>query len=925
MSECTLFGRDAELARLAAFLDGGEAVLLEGEPGVGKSALLSVTARRAETCGMKVLWASGSEFEADIGYAALNQLLLPLRAQLPQLAADQRGALTVALGFGAGSPPEVLLVCNAALALIGAVAAEQPVALFVDDIQWIDRASAVVLSFLTRRLAGTRAGLLVSARTGTESFVRRGDMTAMVIEPLAAAAAQELVDAAFPQMQPSLRRALLDLAQGNPLALMELPSTLTDSAHRYTDRDVPVLVPLNERLHELFAGRIAALPGPTREMLLLATFEGTGSLRVLRTILDTGEGLSCLAAAEREQLVRVDDDAARIIFRHPLIRSSIVAMSTHEERRGAHVRLAAALPADRERKAWHLAHAADRPDETVAALLEATAHRTMLRGDAFGAVTALIRAAELSPANTARGRRLAEAAYIGAEAGGTADTARQLLTDAQLAVPDPVGALHAANAAAFLMLNGDGDVDTAHRLLVGAVETGDHGYRADHPALIEAMHTLLLLCWYGGAPRYWEPYFRVLDSLRPAPPPILALISRTFPDPVRTAATASEKADSILATLPEETDPTRIMRIGTASVYLDRLAESRQPSWRLVHQGRNGGPPRRHLGALMHLCLDDYLTGRWDEAEQLANEGQTVCDSAGFPFFAWYFRYHRALMAAGRGRFAQAHELADEITHWAMPRGVAAATVFAQHPRVLATLGAGDFEAAFHHAAAVSPPGVLASHIPHCTWVMFDLVEAAVRTGRIGEARAHVEAMDAAGVAALSPRMALLVAGAEALTGDDPNVLSGLEARLASPDIDRWQFDSSRVRLVLGERLRRASEVTRARPHLIAARDGFAAMSAEPWLERARNELRATGYRQGTSTAASAVLAILTDQEALIARLAARGLTNKQIGEQLYLSHRTVGAHLYRIYPKLGVSSRAGLADALSRQPGPLGPERRGD
>lgn len=925
MSESALFGRDTELARLAAFLDGGEAVLLEGEPGVGKSALLAATADRAETCGMKVLRASGSEFEADIGYAALNQLLLPLYDRLPQLAADQREALTVALGFGAGSPPEVLLVCNATLALIGAVAAEQAVALFVDDIQWIDRASAVVLSFLTRRLAGTRAGLLVSARTGTGSLVRRGDMTAMVIEPLAPEAAQELVDAASPQLRPSVRRALLGLAQGNPLALMELPSTLTDSARSHTDRDAPALVPLNERLHELFAGRIAALPDPTREALLLATFEGTGSLRVLRTILDTGDGLACLAAAERGQLVRVDDEAARIVFRHPLIRSSIVAMSTHEERRGAHVRLAAVLPADRERRAWHLAHAADGPDEAVAELLEATAHRTMLRGDAFGAVTALIRAADLSPANADRGRRLAEAAYIGAEAGGTGGTARRLLTDAQLAAPDPTGALHAANAAAFLMLNGDGDVDTAHRLLVGAIETGDHGYRADDPALIEAMHTLLLLCWYGGAPRYWEPYFRALHSLRPAPPPILALISRTFPDPVRTAATALESADAILATLPQETDPTRIMRIGTASVYLDRLADSRQPSWRIVHQGRDGGPPRRHLGALMHLCLDDYLTGRWDEAEQLANEGRTVCDSASFPFFAWYFRYHRALMAAGRGRFAQAHELADEITRWALPRGVVAATIFARHPRVLAALGGGDFETAFHHAAAMSPPGVLASHIPHCTWVMFDLVEAAVRTGRIGEARAHVAAMRAAGVAALSPRMALLVAGAEALTSDDPDVLSGLEARLAAPDIDRWQFDSSRVRLVLGERLRRAAQVTRARPHLIAARDGFAAMSAVPWLDRARNELRATGYRQGDSKAASALLAVLTDQEALIARLAAQGLTNKQIGERLYLSHRTVGAHLYRIYPKLGVNSRAGLADALTRQLGPSGSDGRGD
>ncbi|MFB7718580.1 AAA family ATPase [Nocardia sp. NPDC056100] len=915
MSAVVLFGREAELAALTGFLeglrDGGAAVMLRGEPGVGKSVLLATAARCAAAEGMTVLRASGSEFEADVSYAALNQLLMPLRARLPLLAPGAAEALSVALGFGAGPAPDVLPVCTAALLLLDAVAAERPVVLLVDDIQWIDRASAVVLGFIARRITGTGVGLLVSVRSGAEGFPQRGDMPELSIEALPDPAAEALLDTTYPCLRPPHRRRLLDLARGNPLALLELPCTLTESVHVSVSQDE--LIPLNERLQAMFAARLSALPEQTRRLLLLAAFEGAGELRVLRTILDTGEGLIGLAAAERAQLVRVDAVGARMLFRHPLIRSAIVAMSTHEERRGAHIQLAQASSEDQERRAWHLAHAADGPDETVAGLLEAAAHRTMLRGDAFAAVVSLIRAAELSPANADRGRRLAEAAYIGAEAGGAGDTAHGLLTDAHQATPDSTGSLHAANAAAFLMLNGDGDVTTAHRLLVGAIETGDHHYRADDPALIEAMHTLLLLCWYGSAPHYWEPYFRALARLVPEPPPILALLSKTFPDPVRTGGSVPELADAVLARLPEETDPTRIMRIGTASVYLDRLADSRQPSWRIVHQGRNGGPPRRHIGALMHLCLDDYLTGRWDEAEHLANEGQRVCDSGGFPFFAWYFRYHRALMAAGRGRFAEADALAEEITYWARPRGVTAAILFARHPLVLAALGRGDFEAGYQHATAMSPPGVLASHVPHCTWVMFDVVEAAVRTGRVPEARAHVQAMRAAEVAALSPRMALLVAGAEVLISDDPAALTRLEAILDDPEVDRWQFEASRIRLVLGEKLRRTAAATSARPHLIAARDGFAAMNAAPWLERARNELRASGYRQGERTGPSIAPESLTAQETVIARLAARGLSNKQIGEQLYLSHRTVGAHLYRIYPKLGVSSRAGLADALSR------------
>jgi DNA-binding CsgD family transcriptional regulator len=902
-----LFGRRAELEQLAEFLDcaceRGGARLIWGEPGVGKSSLLDAAARLALAARMRPLRASGSEFEADVSYSCLNQLFLPVLAELDRLPPGPREALAVALGFGAGPPPDALLVCNAALLLVKAVAADVPVVLLVDDVQWIDRASAVVLSFVARRLDGCRAGLLASARTGTGSLLDPRGLPEIVVEPLDDEAAGRLVDATFPWLTARIRQRLLDLAQGNPLALMELPTTLDLAAARAE------VVPLSDRLQAMFAARIGELPEPTRRLLLLATFEGTGDVRVLRAACDERPGLGDLAPAERAQLVRVDDATARIAFRHPLIRSAIVAMSTHEERRCAHLALAEALHGDRERRAWHLAAAAAGPDEAVAELLEEAAHRVMLRGDAFAAVAALIRAAELSETNSGRGRRLAEAAYIGAEASGAIDDAKTLLTDARRAAPDSAGSLHAANAAAFLMLNGDGDVNTAHRLLVGAIQTGGHGYRSEDPALNEAMHTLLLLCWYGGTPQYWEPFYEALGRLRPQPPDVLALASRTFPDPVRTGASALPLIDPILESLPGEADPTRIVRIGTASVYLDRLGDCRESSWRLVQHGRDGGPPRRHLGALMHLCLDDFLVGRWDEAEQLALEGQRVCAASGFSFFAWYFRYNRAIVAAGRGRFDEAYALADEMTHWALPRGVAAAALFAHHPRTLAALGQGDWDAAFRHAAAMSAPGVLASHAPHCTWVMFDLVEAAVRTGRTVEARAHVEAMRAAGVAALSARTALIQAGADVLVEDDDAATTRLEALLDGPAAERWLFEASRIRLALGEKLRRTGPASPARRHLLAARDGFAAMAAVPWLERTHAELRATKYRL-TDVPPDGPSA-LTAQEFQIAELAASGLTNKQIAERLYLSHRTVGAHLYRIFPKLGVASRAGLRDAL--------------
>ncbi|GIF64106.1 LuxR family transcriptional regulator [Asanoa ishikariensis] len=909
-----LFGREVELARISRFLEsvrgGGDVRMVRGEPGVGKSALLTAAAELAVDDGMRVLRASGSEFEADISYSVLNQLLLPVHTEIPRQPPGMRDALNVALGFGPGPPPPVLLVCNAALSLLSTIARKTPVLLLVDDVQWVDRPSAVVLGFIARRVQGTSIGVVASSRIGTEGLLDRRGLTEVVVQPLSPEAATRFVDARYPDLLPQVRQRLLDLAEGNPLALVELPATLTEvdppAPLTETGGVGPDVVPLNNRLRAVFAARVGGLPEATRRLLLLATFEGSGELRVLRGITS----LTDLAPAERAQLVRVDGATGRIAFRHPLIKSAIVAMSTHTERRDAHLDIAAALPRDWERRAWHLAAAAADPDESIAAMLDESARRVMQRGDVLGAVSALVRAAELSASGENRARRLAEAAYLGAEAGGARDDLRTLLAEAQITNPDPSGALNAASAAALLMINGDGDVHTAHRLLAGAIETGRHGWRADDPALDEAMHTLLLLSWYAGTPEHWAVFNRALDRLTPGPSDILAVMSKTFPDPVRTGAAARTDLDALLATLADEDDLTRAMRIGTAAVYVDRLAEIRESAWRLVQQGRDGGAPRRQLGALMHLGLDGYLTGRWDEAEELAKEGQKLCAEAGLPFLTWYFLFNRANIAAGRGLTDEAYALADEITRWALPRGVAGATAIAHYPRTIAAAAEGDFQSAYLHATAISPVGVLAPYVPVAMWAVLDLVEAALRTGRTTEARAHADAVRRANLAGISPRMALIQRGVDALVLDDDEAGRHLEEMLSSSAAQRWRFEACRIRLAFAEKLRRGKSFARAREHLLEARTGFAAIGAEPWLTRSAQELRATGYRPAIAEEPGPVT--LTTQELEIARLAASGLSNKQIGERLFLSHRTVGAHLYRIFPKLGISSRAGLRDALS-------------
>ncbi|WP_405587635.1 ATP-binding protein [Streptomyces sp. NBC_01190] len=917
-----LVGRTAELDRICEFLaapDRGGALLLSGQAGVGKTVLLSAVADLAAANGTRVLRAAGVEFEADVSYSGLNQVLFPLADAFGELESAHRDALRVALGFGTGPPPDRLVVSSATLMLLRQVSAAHPLLLVVDDLPWVDRASAAVLGFVARRLAGGRVSFLGAMRSGSETFFQRGGLPEYEVPPLDEKSARTLLDARFPNLAERVRQRLLAVSEGNPLALLELPTVLSGQ-QRAALENLPVVLPLSQRLQALFVSRVAELPPAARRLLLLATMDGTGDLGILRaSARQTGHRteLEDLAPAEQDRLVHFDEGARRLVFRHPLIRSSVVDACTGAERRAAHRALAEVLVDQPERRAWHLGEASIEPDEQVAVLLEQAAHRITARGDAFGAVAALVRAADLSPRGADRARRLAEAAYIGADATGELRGASELLDNARRADPDLVGSLRSAAAAVYLIINGDGDVDTAHRLLVGAIESGTHRYDAKDNALVDAMHLLLLLCFFGGRAELWPPFYAAMARLRPGPPALLSVIGKTFSDPARSGVGALETLESVLGGAAEETDPGRIVRLGTASLYADRLADVREPSWKVILQGRDGGPVRRHIGALMHVCLDDFLSGRWDECVELADEGIQLCEGSGYHFFTWYFWYCRAVVAASRGDDETADLYSGQIIRWATPRGVGTALHYASHVRTLMGLGRGDFEGAYQHATAISPAGTYASHVPHALWVSMDLVEAAVRTGRPAEAAAHVRATRQADIAALSPRLALLAGAAEAWCATDDDEAARLfDTAAALPGVERWPFDLARVRLAHGERLRRARANVDARGVLSQAHDTFTRLGARPWAERAAKELRATGWvapRIGPPAGAegAAGRSVLTPQEREIAELAASGLSNKQIAERLYLSHRTVGAHLYQIFPKLGVGSRAALRDAL--------------
>ena len=909
----SLLGRAEELALVARFVDrvraASEALLITGEAGVGKTALLDAAARMASAAGFRILRASGTEFEAELSYAALNQVLLPLRSEFGRVSPACRDVLEVALGFGAGQAPDRLAVCNAILELLDRAAITHPILLVVDDLPWLDRASAAVLGSVARRLSGGRAGFLGALRSGQESFFEGAGLPVLELGPLDEESSSALISARFPVVAAGVRERLLAEARGNPLALLELPAALSEP-QLSTATALPEVLPLSRRLQALFAARVQELPPRTRRILLRSALDGTGDLRVLAAA--GSDALEDLSAAERAHLVSVTGSPRRLAFRHPLTRSAVVELATESERREAHRELAECWRDQPDQRAWHLAEATAGPDEEVAVLLEEAAARILRRGDAAGAIAALTRAADLSQQAPHRGRLLAEAAYIGAEAVGDLGNASALLVDARLSDPQLRGSLPAAGAAAFLLLDGDGDLLTAHSLLAGAIHNIDHGCDASDRHLIEALYTLALLGFLGGRPELWDPVYQVLNRVKPAPK-ILSVIAKTFSDPARTGAAALDDFEALVAGLDGESDPARINRIGVAALFIDRLGSVRPAARQVVARGRQGGPARRHLSGLIHLCLDSIHTGQWEEAGQLASEGLAVCHENGYQFFGWYFRYIQALLAALRGDHAASRVLADQVIRWAVPRGVHGAEALVRHALVLSAVGCGDFEDAYRQATAISPAGTLASHVPAALWVAFDLVEAATRTGRQAEAHAHVAAMTGANMAAISPRLALLQNGAAALTVPGTGATRLFDHALAVPGAARWPFDYARVQLAYGEHLRRNRATTEARAQLAAALETFECLGAVPWISRAAGELRAAG--QTKPHARELAPDPLTPQEREIAALAAAGLSNKQIAQRLYLSPKTVGNHLFRIFPKLGITSRAALRDALTALP----------
>ncbi|MER7585771.1 AAA family ATPase [Kitasatospora sp. NPDC097691] len=943
-----MVGRDGERARLSAFVQAsdGQALLLRGEAGVGKSTLLDLAARIAAGDGHLVIRATGVEAETELPYAGLHQLLYPLLPDAgqpgrEQLNAAARTALDAVFDRTDGPPPSVMALGIAVLNLLSSTASKRPLLLVLDDGQWLDEASADVCGFVGRRLAGSPGvKLLVAVRSDIASRFDTAALPEAPVGALADADATCLLDRHHPQLGKQLRGLVLETARGNPLALLELPAHTTSQLGDRAPEDLlgPHAVPLPRRIQEVYATRLARLGDTVRAQLLTGALDGTAARPGDGPAPTPGYRMRGVDEAVGCGLLVVEPTTGNLVFRHPLVRSAVVQLAGTDERRAAHRVLAHVHRENPERRATHLAAATVDPDEEVAAALEAAARSATRRGGARMAVSWLTRAAELSENRADRSRRLGDAAYVAGQADRLGQ-ARSLALAASTPGTDDNPA--AVLADAYLALYQNGDVRATHRQVTAAVErlrdggagrhdTGPTASAATHSAATHSAPTrsarpdadpngevldrlvslLLAVSQYAGSRTAWHRTHEVLTSLGDLATERAWLYAGTWSDVVRHGAGLAEAVERAATNL-EHQDPWDVTRLAVSAYHLDVLSPLRPYLERVVDRELDTGATSSGIVMLHLVMLDQTALGQWDAAERTGQRALALATETGNELFAHQTRAYLAQLAAVRGRAQEARDLQAAVDAWARPRGVGFLTQLADAIGATTALSAGDYETAFLYSIGITAPGALRPYAHQASRTLLDLVEAALHTGRAELARAHAQAARDAGLPDVSPRLALITHGALAMTADDDGEAAEMYARAQShPAAERFPFELARIRLAHGIRVRRTQGGAAARTFLAPAAEALDRLGATAWAARAHAELRATGVTPHT---AAPTAVPLTWQERRVADLAAAGLTNKEIGEQIRLSPRTVSAHLYRVFPKLGVTTRAALRDALTR------------
>jgi DNA-binding CsgD family transcriptional regulator len=908
-----LTGRRRErgvLDELVVAVRAGEsrALVLYGDAGVGKTALLDDVAEHAAGC--RVARAAGVQSEMELAFAGLHQLCAPIADRLESLPAPQRDALRTALGISAGAAPDSFLVGLAVLNLLSEVAEAQPVIGLVDDWQWVDHASAQVLAFVARRLSAESVGMIIAARVPSPDLVR---LPELAVRGLREVDARTLLDSVLTgPLDTRVRDQIVAETEGNPLALVELPRGLSP-AELAGGFGIPGAVALEHSIEETFRRRVLTLPDATQKLLLIAAADPTGDPALV------WKAAAALEVAPEAAIPATEAGLAefgtRVRFRHPLVRSAAYWSASAQEQRQVHRALAEVTDPwiDPDRRAWHRAQASPGPDEEVAEELERSAGRAQARGGLAAAAAFLERAATLTPEPARRAGRALAAAQASIQAGGF-DTARDLLAMADLGPLDDFERARVDLASAQLAFVTNRGRDAPPLLLKAAKRLEAIDVDLSRATYLDAMSAAV----YAG--RLASPGGGVMDvarAARAAPRPQRLRVPDHFLDGFTTICIEGHRAGvpmlregltAMRAGLPAEEELRCLNPAITAAIRTFDDEAWDVATARHLELARAAGAITELPVALISRAYFLLYAGDLTAAASLTYETQQIKDATG-------------TILADQGLFALGAFRGDEPGTRAVieaalrdvrepGRGVGIMLAEWAHAILDNSLGhSSDALAAAERAtASAADPG-------GTSWPFVELIEAAARSGKLEIASRGLERVAEVASASGTPWALGIKARSSALLTEGRPAEDLYRESISLLGRTRVRTDLARAHLLYGEWLRRQGRRVDAREQLHTAHHMFEAMGMAAFAERARRELEATGERARKRTIIRD--AELTAQEAQIARLARDGLSNPEIGTRLFISPHTVQYHLRKVFTKLGITSRNQLDHALPRVAAP--------
>jgi DNA-binding CsgD family transcriptional regulator len=919
-----LVGRREECAALdrlvADVLAGSSRVLvLRGDAGVGKSALLGylsdrVAGEAGRGGGWRVVSAVGVESEMELAYSGLHQLCAPLLDHLDELPPPQRDALATVFGLSAGPAPDRFLVGLATLTLLAQAAGQQPLACIIDDAQWLDQASAQMVVFVARRLLAERIALVCAVRTGIADGVLAG-LPALPIGGLGDSDARPLLlGSVHGALDAAVADRIIAESHGNPLALLELPRTwrAADLAGGF---GLPGGRPVAGKIERSYVQRLGLLPSDTQLLVLTAAAEPLGDPVLLRRATAAlGIEMAAAGPAAEAGLLQV---RRRVEFAHPLVRSAAYRAADATDRHRVHRALADATDAqaDPDRRAWHQARATAGPDEEVAAELERSAGRAQARAGLAAAAAFLTRATDLTPAPAARTGRALAAASASVQAGAF-EGARTLLT---IARDGPADELQRAQ------------IDLISAQMAFASSRGNEATLL----LLAAAQRLLPLNLPFARQTYLDAFSAAQFAARLSEGVGIAEVARAARSAPRPPDDELTPGDLLLDAFVALTGDyaTAVPAGRTALTVLGRDPDSARENLRWLWQGcvlalelwddhsayaLSGDHLQlaRRAGALSELPLAFgsrtpvlVFCGELTAAASLVEENRSVQEAAGIAEAP----YGALILTAWRGQTREGRDLIEVTMREANSRGEGVGVAICEYAHAVLCNGLGLYDEALAAArGACADPAEMVAH----NWGMIELVESAARTGRTDLAAAALDRLTGKARACGTDWALGLEARSRALLSDGDIAESAFREAIGHLSRARVRAELARAHLLYGEWLRRANRRADARSELTLAHEMFTAMGMEGFAERTRRELLATGatVRQRAVGAADQ----LTEQEALIARLARDGRSNPEIGAQLFISTHTVEWHLRKVFTKLGVTSRRQLQQALTDQNRPV-------